>query len=144
MENSFYYFFSSVPQVLGAVLALFGVFVVFKIELLTKLLISIANDVAEILESFQRTENDFNGIYKAIDENNIKDLYTIIAALGDGYFCSELNPTTPFKTMGTYNNNKVRFATLYFIYKNIIGKTINTSIFTAVIIIVCLILLPFV
>jgi len=34
MSNSFYYFFSTTPQVLAAILALFGVFVIFKIQTL--------------------------------------------------------------------------------------------------------------
>ncbi|HVN57587.1 MAG TPA: hypothetical protein VMT63_04765 [Bacteroidales bacterium] len=32
INSSFYYFFSTTPQVLGAILALFGVFVIFKIQ----------------------------------------------------------------------------------------------------------------
>jgi hypothetical protein len=35
MENSFYYFFSATPQVLGGILALFGVFVIYRIQAIT-------------------------------------------------------------------------------------------------------------
>jgi len=34
MKDSFYYFFSATPQVLGGILALFGVFIIFKLETL--------------------------------------------------------------------------------------------------------------
>ena len=46
MKDSFYYFFSATPQVLGAILALFGVFVIFKIDNLYKRLKSIGGIIS--------------------------------------------------------------------------------------------------
>lgn len=144
MENSFFYFFSATPQVLGAVLALFGVFVVFKLQSLKTLLIDIAKDVVKVLDHFQPNKVDIDKIYKAIDENKMEDLYKTISILSDGFFAIELNLTAPLGTIINYGNNKVRFVTLYFIYRNIIDTTITTTIFTVVIIVTCLAMLPFV
>jgi hypothetical protein len=52
MENSFYYFFSAVPQVLGGVLALFGVFVVFKVQSLKSQLLGIAKTFVQKRDTF--------------------------------------------------------------------------------------------
>ena len=46
-NNSFYYFFSTVPQVLGAVLALFGVFVIFKIQTIQQDLLGLAKSIMD-------------------------------------------------------------------------------------------------
>jgi len=47
MENSFYYFFSATPQVLATILALFGFFLIFKIQALKDELIVKASDILE-------------------------------------------------------------------------------------------------
>ncbi len=51
MSNSFYYFFSAVPQVMGGILALFGVFIVFKIQAIESNIIGIGQS---LLERFRR------------------------------------------------------------------------------------------
>ncbi|MEI6048534.1 MAG: hypothetical protein WCS03_06515 [Bacteroidota bacterium] len=59
MENSFYYFFSSTPQVLGGIWALFGVFVLFKIQSLTTDLISISKELLYWLQHYSiRSESN--------------------------------------------------------------------------------------
>ena len=47
MSNSFYYFFSATPQVLAGILALFGVFIIFKIQTLKSELIGIGQYILE-------------------------------------------------------------------------------------------------
>lgn len=44
-SNSFYYFFSAVPQVMGSVLALFGVFVLFKLSEVKSQMIGICKTI---------------------------------------------------------------------------------------------------
>ena len=53
MSDSFYYFFSATPQVLGGILALFGVFVIFKIQTIK----------AELIASGQILHNRGNLLY---------------------------------------------------------------------------------
>lgn len=130
MSNSFYYFFSAVPQVLAAILALFGVFVIFKIQSLKTELIGIGkflisdvrnyNDQSDSLLSIRikvqakiaLQNNDINGLKSTFD------LFTNKA----NYFYK-------------------KFYKLYDSLKNIISSTIFWSIFTSVIIIICLAIL---
>lgn len=51
MTNSFYYFFSAAAQVLAAILALFGVFVIFKIQSLTSELLEEGRKLEHIVTS---------------------------------------------------------------------------------------------
>ena len=68
MESSFYYFFSSTPQVLGGVLALFGVFVIFKIQALKDELLVQASDIRDFAHSF----SDKNDTHETrIHRNNV-------------------------------------------------------------------------
>jgi hypothetical protein len=51
MSNSFYYFFSAVPQVLSGILALFGVFVIFKVQTLKSHLFGIVPAILNEMEN---------------------------------------------------------------------------------------------
>ena len=115
MTNSFYYFFSSTPQVLGGVLALFGVFVIFKIQSIRSQLIGLARTM---LQEYH--------ILEALRKDDILELKSAV----------ELN----------YNENKdaveyQKFNRLFLSLKSLIRSTIKWSIFTAIIIIFCLIML---
>lgn len=57
LSNSFFYFFSAVPQVLGAILGLFAVFVLFRIQTLKDDLINLASEFIELLNSLEKAKN---------------------------------------------------------------------------------------
>ncbi len=59
-ENSFLYFYSTIPQVLGALIALFGVFLLFKFQSLNNSIISFGKQISERLdnENFLNTIED--------------------------------------------------------------------------------------
>lgn len=59
-ENSFLYFFSAIPQVLGALAGLLGVFLLFKFQNLNKSIISFGEQIIDKLDtkSFLITIND--------------------------------------------------------------------------------------
>ena len=59
MSNSFYYFFSAVPQVLAAILALFGVFVVFKIQNTETQLIAIGKSLKSLVWDLIKKSTEF-------------------------------------------------------------------------------------
>jgi hypothetical protein len=140
MENSFYYFFSATPQVLGGILALFGVFVLFKLQSLTIELISIGKEIqhylahysnkSESTESLDNRVNSLPEIGRAILTKKIKDLQ------------QSLNKITEFKA-SPFLEAKYRFDTLYLIYSDLIKRTIFSSLFTGMAIIVCLAIIPF-
>ncbi|HPQ79571.1 MAG TPA: hypothetical protein PLG47_03915 [Candidatus Dojkabacteria bacterium] len=50
--NSFFYFFSAVPQVLAATMALFGVFVIFKVQNLKDEMLGTANNLNIFMKNF--------------------------------------------------------------------------------------------
>jgi len=139
MNNSFYYFFSATSQVLAAILALFGVFVVFKIQTIKNQLIGIGQSIADevqshigwntgnlFLTSKMRAEAYITALKMAIHMQDIKELQYIINEIeNDNY--------------GVYQE---KYNKLYDFLKSLIKSTIYWSIFTAIIIIFCLTIIP--
>ena len=82
MENSFYYFFSAVPQVLGSVLGLLGVFVIFKVQHIRKQIFGIGQSVLDEIERTKWNELNVNKtnpllkslLNKAIHKEDINEL----------------------------------------------------------------------
>lgn len=138
MENSFYYFFSATPQVLSAVLALFGVFVLFKIQSLTTDLISIGKELLHWLqtytvimvnrESFEEISSLEIDISKSILTRDITYLNKSIVKN------KALKDTTSLEI-------RYRFDNVYLIYKKLVDRTICSSIVTGIIIISCLLII---
>lgn len=140
MSNSFYYFFSTTPQVLAGILALFGVFIIFKIQTLKSELIGIGQYILEkgnrliripsIGVKFSKTENNtsiLDRIEKDISRNDIKGLKSTI----------ELIDYQDFELSIRKYNNVSDFL------QSLIKSTIKWSIYTAIVIILCLAAIPF-
>jgi hypothetical protein len=140
MENSFYYFFSATPQVLGAILALFGVFVLFRVQSLTTELLAICKELehklvyynlkGESAESMIERSEMLPGVVNGILTKNLTYVY------------SALEKNRLFKSTG-FLDIKSRFDSLYLLYRQLVDRTINSTLFTGVIIITCLIIIPF-
>jgi hypothetical protein len=132
MSNSFYYFFSATPQVLGGILALFGVFVIFKIQSLRNELITIGKTMISNVENYSDQSDGILSIQIkahttfAVNRNDLKGLKSAfdIFSNKNNYFYKE-------------------FYRVYSSYKSIIRRTIYLSVFTAFIIFLCLSVLPF-
>ena len=143
LSNSFFYFFSAVPQVLAGVLALFGVFVIFKIQSLTTELITVATtfltslrNYANILhedEAIDASQKLLIELNRGIQSKNIKELKNAIDAYA--------NKITNFNE--AYEQDTKKFLVLYFTVRGLIRNTIQSSIFTAITILVCLASIPF-
>ena len=139
MENSFYYFFSSTPQVLSGILALFGVFVIFKIQSLKGNLLGSGQ---EFLDEFERNEN-----VKTIVNNANKYLESRLKKAihkQDVHLLKEhiknlviIINTPSFIEKEEAYNFKIKFLDA------LIKDTIKSSIFTACLIVLCLVILPF-
>jgi hypothetical protein len=143
MENSFYYFFSATPQVLAGVLALFGVFIIFKIQNKTTELLSIASELKQYIFTYSDA-NDTNEsrtaraiFYSEIDwniqnkkiialERMLREDAEALVKHSERYLV--LNATWDIAYLGLIINKKL---------------TIYSSIITAVVIIVCLAIIPF-
>jgi len=143
LSNSFFYFYSATPQVLGGIMALFAVFVIFKIQALTKELLSLADYVHNILQNInekgdsdeikkKRTDLAW-GIKRNIEAENIVQVYEAINKYTD-----ELHPINR-----VYNIRQARFDSVYTKRQNLIDDTIAASKITAFIILFCLGILPF-
>jgi hypothetical protein len=141
MENSFYYFFSATPQVLGGLLALFGVFVIFKIDSLKSEMLGIGRTIIIKLErgftqlhirhpsiiANQKNSDTLNIIQSYVEKADIHGLYATVSLIdAEGY--------TIYKQV---------YEDLLKIRKEIVKNTIHTSKFTAISICLCLLILPF-
>lgn len=145
MSNSFYYFFSATPQVLGAILALFGVFVIFKIQGIKDELMSIGKVILSrvnyLRQQFVNKDNDIQrektrlelDIKMSIDDRDVNELKIIL----DKYKGVEINQDKQYKTY------KTRFKFTYQLLHSLIKETIYLSQITAFIIVLCLIIIPF-
>ncbi len=136
MENSFYYFFSAVPQVLGGVLALFGVFVVFKIQTLKAQLLGIGNavilkiqDKINVLEIINNEDKraTLSNIQTYIEKSDIEGLYEIMKLLTNAQ-------VTIFRD---------NYQATYSFLKDLINNTVKASIYTALVVVLTLALIPF-
>ena len=140
MNNYFYYFFSTVPQVLGAVLALFGVFVVFKIQTIKDDLLGLAQAIRDRTRVYvyegllidkckDVSPTEFlRYIDELIQRNGIDTLVKKFA---------ELSPNLAFESqIKQYSAN-------YEVLKGLTRKTIIWSLFTASTIFLCVIILAF-
>jgi len=147
LNSSFYYFFSATPQVLAAILALFGVFVIFKIQSLKKQLIGIGQSLLSTVERIYiedvRDHNDsrmtnITGPTTIMLRDSLQreDTYKIKTTIdGITIIVSGIKPE--FETL------KMRYIGIYRIFKTLVRRTIDWSILTAILIIFCLATIPF-
>jgi hypothetical protein len=159
MENSFYYFFSATPQVLAAVLALFGVFVIFKIQTIKSELLSFGQIINSRVEYFisrdmpkmylmdnysVRSEIKTN-VYKCIQSQDMKFLNVILYNISDEVVHDEQLESDILQDIKEDTNFlifKHKFIKEYSFLQDLIDDTISFSKITAVIIVICLIAIP--
>lgn len=146
LSNSFYYFYSTVPQVLGAVLALFGVFLIYKIQALKEELVAKATDILVYLN--ESKEHDTLG----------DDEYTKFIRLTG----NSLSIWLPYKNVGTFYNiickfghsniGKVdnmyatyshQYGRMYKLHRGLIQATRYFSVISIITIIGCLSIIPY-
>lgn len=168
MVNSFYYFFSATPQVLGGVLALFGVFVVFKIQELKAQLIGLLQTLHNLYERkpfydiIDLDQPIFDRIYQSLKIGNplipIKDVKSIKSKVlhltadynrekelleGSKYSDEYESLLKKIDKNDSYFIVLNNFDTVFKNYESIINSTIKWSIFTASTIVICLSIIPF-
>lgn len=146
--NSFYYFFSAVPQVLGGILALFGVFVIFKIQTLKSQLLSIGQSIYDKGDNLIRTTGVIFSkeigntsflfvLERGLKKNNINDLKYVIDMIDDDLDEGNIIQALHFKL---YHEN---YCEVFDTLQSLINSTIKWSVFTACIIVFCLAVIPF-
>jgi len=143
LSNSFFYFFSATPQVLGGIMALFAVFVIFKIQALKDEILSLAqylhNTIHDISEKGESAEMQKKRgklaweIKRHIEAKNIVQVFEAIEK-----YNSELHTSNKI-----YKARKTRFDNGYAIKENLVSDTVIASKITAFIIFFCLGILPF-
>jgi len=138
--NSFYYFYSAVPQVLGGILAIMGFFLIFKIQTLKEELVAKAIEINNLIKSNidpgntkSQLQSDYESIKQNIENRNIKNIRLYILYSVD----KKMKTNLLFKLyseeyIGTFN-----------LYRKLMYSTMGTSIYTSVIILICLSILPF-
>jgi hypothetical protein len=140
MENSFYYFFSATPQVLAGILALFGVFVIFKMQAIKMELLSFGRSILE--EARAKWNGDPNEkiastrlgdtslileIDNAIQRQDISKIYRLI----EGIDHRDLKYSITL------------YSEIYKFLQTLLKRTFYLSLFTAMVIILCLSIIPF-
>lgn len=146
MENSFYYFFSAVPQVLAAAMGLFGLFVLFKIQVLKDEILEVSTDLKNTLdilkpidkENEKKRQNARILLSKAIQIKNIKILRQFFNN-EFAYFQLQFDDQVLLLVYGLVQKlNK-----LYSLHQNLINFTIIISCFSGFIIVGCLSIIPY-
>ena len=120
--TNLHYFFSTAPQVLGAMLAITGAFVVFKLEHLRKELISAMNQVEEALyEDKIQVREAFRGLNIAFDTSlfqickysrDFKPLRNVIESVKD-ILSNEISKVDIISNIRARKDNSVFFTRLY-------------------------------
>jgi hypothetical protein len=145
LSNSFYYFFSAAPQVLGALLGLFGVLVIFKMQSVKNNLIGISTGVVnslkyEIINGDSANEDYYThvarSIYTGISANAITVIEKTIQEI-------EIKNGTSDKLKEVIESVKDAYSKEREVMDELIKATIFVSIETVVLIIICLTVLPF-
>jgi hypothetical protein len=139
MKDSFYYFFSATPQVLGGILALFVVFVIFKIQSLKSQIFGLGQTIIEeyrikrtqshTLKLNDKLDNSdiINELNLAIQRNSLDSLEVIICLIEDKEF--ELYVKS-FKKMNSF-------------LRSLTKEIIFWSVFTSLTIFFSLLIIPF-
>jgi hypothetical protein len=136
--NSFYYFYSAVPQVLGALLALFGVFVIFKVSDLKNQMIGICMTIKDEAESYTFKDGSFLKLNEEMDNSTIFKSLT--------RYMERIDLVGLKRTLELINNQHfgiplIRYSDLFSVRKKLIFWTIILSIYTSIIILFCLVCL---
>jgi hypothetical protein len=137
MDSSFYYFFSATPQVLGAILGLFSVIIIFKIQAVKSDLIAKATAILSVLKTKVRKK-----VTKSISTTSlIKELETAIAEKSVFKIAIWLTYIEPHKI------EEIEFSISIFDrevaqLKDLIKYIIYATYITSGTIIYCLILIP--
>jgi len=153
-DDSFYYFYSTVPQVLAGGIALIGVFAIFKIKALKDSLSGIAQNFYDEVKDhyvnrdnpdiFLFTETDFNKKINFFKKYMIslnfemikKDMYRFMEAE------KHLITTRQMKELHL-NLIIARYNDLYYKIINLRIETLRVVRFSAIVIITSLIIIPF-
>ena len=139
MLDTFYYFFSAVPQVLAGILAMFGVFTIFKLQAMQGNLIGLGDEIIIDLQWNPRRRTKVKNVPEILK----KRLEKAITRKDFGEMLYHMEQITDIVNTESYKENNRIFAQRLDKRKRIVRLTIRTSIFTAIWIMYCLIILPF-
>lgn len=138
-SNSFYYFFSATPQVLAAILGLFGVLVVFKIQSSKSNLIGFGQSVLDVIEfEINRDQILIKGVLNSKVKRAIKVSVYMLDIEGNGRNIQSIELKHE-----TIDNIKDSFRLQKDILDRLIHSIVNLSILTTIQIVLCLAVLPF-
>jgi ABC-type multidrug transport system fused ATPase/permease subunit len=148
MSNSFYYFFSATPQVLASVMALFGVFVFFRIQGLKKELFFFGDQASQRVAGNKKGNE---GAFKNSEEEQLEhsSIQSILSESVEGKDIYRLNDALRrYERQFDYGDKLYMryaraFSKLYYTLEKIINRTIISSVVTSILIVLCLLIIPF-
>jgi hypothetical protein len=138
MENSFFYFFSAVPQVLGGILALFGVFIIYKLQNLNSEILIKGGEFVQYYTSHTKNDDPASSAILEMNAYKIKDAVKsgnlkLLKILVDNIRDDKINKSEKYIELGN----------LFKLGPNLQDAAIIYAIFTAAIIVICLSIIPF-
>lgn len=137
MENSFYYFFSATPQVLGGILALFGVFVIYKIQAITSEMKGICQYIIDESDSIMRNEGNIKITNTLSDSGHILKINKAIGRSDK----KELKSLLEYVVYKDFDTHKKKFIHEFNSQFSLTKNTIIWSAYTGFVIILCLTIL---
>jgi len=142
-SNSFFYYFSSTPQVLSGILALFAVLITFKIQSLKDALLVMTSSIVNLLEiNLNYSHNEevkkqreglLIDLKRAIDNKNI--------GLIKYYVNNKIDKINDDNVL--VNDFVILFNKEWKFHQRLLVWTLNLSAFTALVIISCLTIITF-
>ena len=154
-ENSFYYLFSTIPQVLGALIALFGVFLLFKFQSIKNTIISFGNQTLDYLNNEQFlldiSDRDFNNSKEYLKHGILRQDQETVASQVSGIDQQlkkidekELTQNQKLILWKIKHNNEIQFSCLKKrdVLRNKTKHLLYNSVFLIIISLICLPIIP--
>jgi hypothetical protein len=139
MENAIYYTFSTIPQVLAALIALVGVFVIFKIQILNKELLGFGKAILDEFERCEKVREKVKQKNKML-ESRLKKSINRNDFDGLGIQINEIAEILNTKSLSGVAESYVKSKEFK---ENLIKKTKTESIFSIIVILMSVVILPF-
>ena len=140
MENQIYYTFSTIPQVLGAAIALLGVFCIYKIEQINSRLKGIGN---AILIEFERSDYNYQKVYNE-DQFLISRLKKSIERSDQIKLKETIDKIVSILNTDSFKKEiKLEFERIEKQKLQLISQTKNAVLWSAITIILSVLILPF-
>ncbi|MCX6233490.1 MAG: hypothetical protein NT175_02025 [Bacteroidetes bacterium] len=145
MENSIYYTFSTIAQVLAGILALLGAFAIFKIPLFRNRLSGLAQNFYDETDNLIKTRVSFPASKIGDLKKNMisRNYFQLLRSMEESLKVYKESPDVKEKDIQKFNNYYQEYKMLYISEKALMSKTRIVLIYTVTIILGSIFIIPF-